>query len=408
MATAMVLDPKPSSSDHPPPTRPMPGFDPSSSSDPDDDLYSRLKSLQRQLEFIEIQEEYVKDELKNLRRELLRAQEEVKRIQSVPLVIGQFMEMIDQNNAIVGSTTGSNYYVRILSTINRELLKPSASVALHRHSNALVDVLPPEADSSISLLSQSEKPDVTYNDIGGCDIQKQEIREAVELPLTHQELYQQIGIDPPRGVLLYGPPGTGKTMLAKAVAHHTTAAFIRVVGSEFVQKYLGEGPRMVRDVFRLAKENAPAIIFIDEVDAIATARFDAQTGADREVQRILMELLNQMDGFDQTVNVKVIMATNRADTLDPALLRPGRLDRKIEFPLPDRRQKRLVFQVCTAKMNLGDEVDLEDYVSRPDKISAAEIAGYLPRSRNARSKKEPVCYTPQGLREGLQIQCEEA
>ncbi|KAK1271196.1 hypothetical protein QJS04_geneDACA024597 [Acorus gramineus] len=294
----------------------------------DEDLYGRLKSLRRQIEFLEIQEEYVKDEQKNLKRELLRAQEEVKRIQSVPLVIGQFMEMVDQNNGIVGSTTGSNYYVRILSTINRELLKPSASIALHHHSNALVDVLPPEADSSISLLSQSEKPDVTYNDssfcgccmsdvlppeadssisllsqsekpdvtyndIGGCDIQKQEIREAVELPLTHHELYKQIGIDPPRGVLLYGPPGTGKTMLAKAVAHHTTAAFIRVVGSEFVQKYLGEGPRMVRDVFRLAKENAPAIIFIDEVDAIATARFDAQTGADREVQRILMELLNQ-------------------------------------------------------------------------------------------------------------------
>ncbi|KAI9083672.1 hypothetical protein K1719_034373 [Acacia pycnantha] len=319
------------------------------------------------------EEEYVKDEQKNLKRELLRAQKRSRGSDLRPLVIGRFMEMVDQNNGIVGSTTGSNYYVRILSTINHELLKPSASVALHRHSNALVDVLPPEADSSISLLSQSEKPDVTYNDIGGCDIQKQEIREAVELPLTHHELYKQIGIDPPRGVLLYSPHGTGKTMLAKAIANHTTAAFIRVVGSEFVQKYLGEGPRMVRDVFRLAKENAPAIIFIDEVDAIATARFDAQTGADREVQRILMELLNQMDGFDQTVNVKVIMATNRADTLDPALLRPGRLDRKIEFPLPDRRQKRLVFQVCTAKMNLGDEVDLEDYVSRPDRISAAEI-----------------------------------
>ncbi|CAI9774751.1 unnamed protein product [Fraxinus pennsylvanica] len=393
-ASAMVLDPKPVSSSDPPPALPAVAASKYSESSDEDDLYVRLKSLQRQQEFIDIQEEYVKDELKNLKREFLRAQEEVKRIQSVPLVIGQFMEMVDQNNGIVGSTTGSNYYVRILSTINRELLKPAASVALHRHSNALVDVLPPEADSSISLLSQSEKPvqwmlhsinifmiladviNVTYNDIGGCDIQKQEIREAVELPLTHHELYKQIGIDPPRGVLLYGPPGTGKTMLAKAVANHTTAAFIRVVGSEFVQKYLGEGPRMVRDVFRLAKENAPAIIFIDEVDAIATARFDAQTGADREVQRILMELLNQMDGFDQTVNVKVIMATNRADTLDPALIRPGRLDRKIEFPLPDRRQKRLVFQVCTSKMNLGDEVDLEDYVSRPDKISAAEMDGF--------------------------------
>ncbi|KPP60312.1 26S protease regulatory subunit 6B-like [Scleropages formosus] len=377
-----------------------------------EDLYSRYKKLQQELEFLEVQEEYIKDEQKNLKKEFLHAQEEVKRIQSIPLVIGQFLEAVDQNTAIVGSTTGSNYYVRILSTIDRELLKPNASVALHKHSNALVDVLPPEADSSIMMLTSDQKPDVMYADIGGMDIQKQEVREAVELPLTHFELYKQIGIDPPRGVLMYGPPGCGKTMLAKAVAHHTTAAFIRVVGSEFVQKYLGEGPRMVRDVFRLAKENAPAIIFIDEIDAIATKRFDAQTGgmavlpshthnpsqclsgfvlacsaiachkhnADREVQRILLELLNQMDGFDQNVNVKVIMATNRADTLDPALLRPGRLDRKIEFPLPDRRQKRLIFSTITSKMNLSEEVDLEDLifnryvdVARPDKISGADI-----------------------------------
>nr|KAF6411475.1 proteasome 26S subunit, ATPase 4 [Rousettus aegyptiacus] len=310
-----------------------------------EDLYSRYKKLQQELEFLEVQEEYIKDEQKNLKKEFLHAQEEVKRIQSIPLVIGQFLEAVDQNTAIVGSTTGSNYYVRILSTIDRELLKPNASVALHKHSNALVDVLPPEADSSIMMLTSDQKPDVMYADIGGMDIQKQEVREAVELPLTHFELYKQIGIDPPRGVLMYGPPGCGKTMLAKAVAHHTTAAFIRVVGSEFVQKYLGEGPRMVRDVFRLAKENAPAIIFIDEIDAIATKRFDAQTGADREVQRILLELLNQMDGFD----------------------------RKIEFPLPDRRQKRLIFSTITSKMNLSEEVDLEDYVARPDKISGADI-----------------------------------
>lgn len=339
-----------------------------------DDLYSRVKEKERELEFLEIQETYVKDEMKSLRREFLHAQEEVKRIQSVPLVIGQFLEMVDADTGIVGSTTGSNYYVRILSTLNRELLKPSSSVALHRHSNALVDILPPEADSTISMMGADEKPDVSYSDIGGLDIQKQEIREAVELPLTHAGLYEQIGIDPPRGVLLYGSPGTGKTMLAKAVANHTTANFIRVVGSEFVQKYLGEGPRMVRDVFRLARENSPAIIFIDEIDAIATKRFDAQTGADREVQRILMELLNQMDGFDQHSNVKVIMCTNRADTLDPALMRPGRLDRKIEFPQPDRRQKRLIFQVITGRMNLAEDVDLEEFVSRPDKISGAEIA----------------------------------
>merc|ERR1711874_221734 len=338
-----------------------------------DDLYTKFKKLQQQLEFLKVQEEYIKDEQRNLKKEFLHAQEEVKRIQSVPLVIGQFLEAVDQNTGIVGSTGGSNYYVRILSTLDRELLKPSASVALHKHSNALVDVLPPEADSSISMLGADEKPDVSYSDIGGMDMQKQEMREAVELPLSHFDLYKQIGIDPPRGVLMYGPPGCGKTMLAKAVAHHTTASFIRVVGSEFVQKYLGEGPRMVRDVFRLAKENSPAIIFIDEIDAIATKRFDAQTGADREVQRILLELLNQMDGFDQDTTVKVIMATNRHDTLDPALLRPGRLDRKIEFPLPDRRQKRLIMQTITAKMNLSEEVDLEDYVARPDRISGADI-----------------------------------
>jgi len=340
----------------------------------DDDLYMRLKDLQRQMEFLDIQEEYIKDEMKNLKRELMRAKEEIKRIQSVPLVIGQFLEMVDVDTGIAGSTSGSNYLVRILSTLDREKLKPSSSVALHRHSHAVVDILPPESDSSIQMMQMSERPDVSYSDIGGMDVQKQEIREAVELPLTHFDLYKQIGIDPPRGVLMYGPPGTGKTMMAKAVAANTKAAFIRMVGSEFVQKYLGEGPRMVRDVFRLARENAPSIVFIDEIDAIGTKRFDSQTGADREVQRILLELLNQMDGFDQQTNVKVIMATNRADTLDPALLRPGRLDRKIEFPVPDRRQKRLIFQACTAKMNLGDEVDLEDYVNRPEKLSGADIS----------------------------------
>lgn len=337
-----------------------------------DITYDEMKTLERQLEFIVIQEDYLKDEMRNLKRELLRATEEIKRIQSVPLVIGQFHELISPEYGIVSSTAGSNYYVRILSTLDKEKLKPNTSIALHRHSHSVVNVLPPESDSTVQLMT--EKPDVSYKDIGGMDQQKQEVREAIELPLIQNHLYTQIGIDPPRGVLLYGPPGTGKTMMAKAVANATSATFISMVGSEFVQKYLGEGPRMVRDVFRLARENSPCIVFIDEIDAIATKRFDAQTGADREVQRILLELLNQMDGFDQSTNVKVIMATNRADTLDPALLRPGRLDRKIEFPVPDRRQKRMVFQAATSKMNLSEDLDLEDYVNRAEKISCADIA----------------------------------
>eukprot|EP00977_Amphora_coffeiformis_P028839 scaffold37458_cov176-Amphora_coffeaeformis.AAC.2 len=250
----------------------------------DVDLYKEFKSLEKQLEFVDLQEEYLKDEMRQLQRELLRAKEEIRRIQSVPLVIGQFNEMIDANYGVVSSTAGSNYYVRILSTLDRELLKPNTSVALHRHSHSVVDILPPESDSTVKLMS--EKPDVSYKDIGGLDIQKQEVREAIELPLIQHHLYEQIGIDPPRGVLLYGPPGTGKTMMAKAVANATDATFISMVGSEFVQKYLGEGPRMVRDVFRLARENSPCIVFIDEIDAIATKRFDSQTGADREVQRV--------------------------------------------------------------------------------------------------------------------------
>ncbi|CAD2220614.1 Proteasomal ATPase OB C-terminal domain/AAA domain (dynein-related subfamily)/AAA domain (Cdc48 subfamily)/ATPase family associated with various cellular activities (AAA)/AAA+ lid domain containing protein, putative [Angomonas deanei] len=336
-------------------------------------LYEEHEQLLRQLELLNLKTMIVKTDLHQLMIQEHSAKEEVKRIQAVPLVLGNFVEAVDSARCIVSGTSGTHYFVKLLSTLNREMLKPNTSVGLHKGSNACVKILPSETDATVSLVSSEDKPSVNYSDVGGLDMQKQEIREAVELPLTHSYLYQQIGIDPPRGVLLYGPPGTGKTMLVKAVASQTKASFIRVVGSEFVHKYLGEGPRKVRDVFRLAKENAPSIIFIDEVDSIATKRFDAQTGADREVQRVLVELLTQMDGFDQTTNVKVIMATNRWDTLDPALLRPGRLDRKIEFPYPDRRQKRLVFQVCSSKMNLSPEVDLEDYITRPDKLSGADI-----------------------------------
>ena len=344
----------------------------------DNEDFLKLKKLQREMELLEIQETYIKKEMIHLENELIKSKEEILRIQSVPLVIGQFLEIIDNDTAIVTSTTGMNYVVKILSTLDKELLKPSTTVALHRHSNAIVKILPPDSDSSISIMSAEDKPDVTFADVGGLDVQKQEIREAIELPLLQKDLYEQIGIDPPRGVLLYGPPGTGKTMLVKAVANATNASFIKVNGSEFVHKYLGEGPRMVRDVFRLARENAPSIIFIDEVDSIATKRFDAQTGSDREVQRILIELLTQMDGFDQQTDVKVIMATNRQDTLDPTLLRPGRLDRKIEFPsLKDRRERRLIFNTVAEKMNLSPECDLDTLISRNDPLSGAIITAIM-------------------------------
>eukprot|EP01029_Cantina_marsupialis_P012896 TRINITY_DN2853_c0_g2_i1.p1 TRINITY_DN2853_c0_g2~~TRINITY_DN2853_c0_g2_i1.p1 ORF type:complete len:232 (-),score=70.87 TRINITY_DN2853_c0_g2_i1:937-1632(-) len=202
--------------------------------------FLRKMKLQKYIKEIDIQTEYVKDETKNLRKEKIRSTEELKKLTATPLLIGNFNEMVDENHCVVSATSGSTYYARVLSTIDREELKANAAVAMHRHSHAVVGVLPPESDSTVQAMKMDEKPDITYEDIGGLDVQKQEVREAVELPLTQFELYKQIGIDPPRGVLLYGPPGTGKTMLAKAVANATTATFINVVGSEFVQKYLGE------------------------------------------------------------------------------------------------------------------------------------------------------------------------
>lgn len=176
----------------------------------------------------------------------------------------------------------------------------------------------------------------------------------MELPLTHPEIYEDMGIRPPKGVILYGEPGTGKTLLAKAVANETSATFLRVVGSELIQKYQGDGPKLVRELFRVAEEHAPSIVFIDEIDAVGTKRYDSHSGGEKEIQRTMLELLNQLDGFDHRADVKVIMATNKIETLDPALIRPGRIDRKIEFPLPDIMTKKKIFQIHTSRMNLGD------------------------------------------------------
>jgi len=216
-------------------------------------------------------------------------------------------------------------------------------------------------------------PTESYADIGGLEEQIQEIKESVELPLTHPELYEDIGIKPPKGVILYGEPGTGKTLLAKAVANSTSATFLRVVGSELIQKYLGDGPKLVRELFRVADELAPSIVFIDEIDAVGTKRYDSTSGGEREIQRTMLELLNQMDGFDARSDVKVIMATNRIETLDPALLRPGRIDRKILFPLPDAKTKRRIFGIHTSRMSLADDVVIEEFVMSKNELSGADI-----------------------------------
>ena len=282
----------------------------------------------------------------------------------------------------------------------------------------MVGLLQDDTDPMVSVMKVDKAPLESYADVGGLEDQIQEIKEAVELPLTHPELYEDIGISPPKGVILYGEPGTGKTLLAKAVANSTSATFLRVVGSELIQKYLGDGPKLVRELFRVADEMSPSIIFMDEIDAIGTKRYDSQSGGEREIQRTMLELLNQMDGFDSRGDVKVVMATNRIETLDPALLRPGRIDRKIEFPLPDQKTKRRIFSIHTSKMTLAEDVNLEEFVMSKDELSGADIKAICTESgllalRERRMKvkhadlkkaKEKVMYKKkEGVPEGLYL-----
>lgn len=308
-----------------------------------------------------------------------------------PMGVGNLEEMIDDDHAIVSSATGPEYYVSIMSFVDKDLLEPGASILLHHKSVSVVGVLTDDADPLVSVMKLEKAPTESYADIGGLEQQIQEVREAVELPLLHPELYEEMGIKPPKGVILYGGPGTGKTLLAKAVANQTSATFLRIVGSELIQKYLGDGPRLVRQIFQVAAEHAPSIVFIDEIDAIGTKRYESTSGGEREIQRTMLELLNQLDGFDDRGDVKVILATNKIDTLDPALIRPGRIDRKILFENPDRmcfpclvlerlraniikeNTKRKIFSLHTSKMSLNDDVDLDEFINQKDDLSGADI-----------------------------------
>ncbi|KAJ3356685.1 ATPase of 26S proteasome regulatory subunit 4 [Allomyces javanicus] len=337
-------------------------------------------------------------------------------LRGTPMAVGTLDEIIDDDHAIVSTNTGPEYYVPIMSFVDKDLLEPGSTILMHHRTNAVVGILGDDTDPTVSVMKLEKAPTESYADVGGLDQQVQEIKEAVELPLTHPELYEEMGIRPPKGVILYGPPGTGKTLLAKAVANQTSATFLRVVGSELIQKYLGEGPKLVREIFRVAEEHAPSIVFIDEIDAVGTKRYDSTSGGEKEIQRTMLELLNQLDGFDSRGDVKVIMATNRIESLDPALIRPGRIDRKIEFPLPDVKTKRRIFHIHTARMTLAPDVDLEEFVMSKDDLSGADIkaicteAGLLAlRERrmkvvadDLRKAKEKVLYqksegTPEGL-----------
>lgn len=335
----------------------------------------RQLRLERIKDLLMLEEEFLinQEAVKPREEAEAAARTQVDQLRGTPMGVGSLEEIIDDNHAIVSASSGSEYYVNIPSFVDRDQLEPGCSVLLHNKTLSVVGVLNDDADPNINVMKVEKAPEDTYGDIGGLDKQIQEVKEAVELPLTHPELYEDIGIKPPKGVIFYGPPGTGKTLLAKAVANETSAQFLRMVGSELIQKYLGDGPKLVRELFRTADELSPSIVFIDEIDAIGTKRYDSSSGGEREIQRTMLELLNQLDGFDSRGEVKVIMATNRIETLDPALIRPGRIDRKIEFPHPDVTTKRRIFSIHTSRMTLAADVDLEAFVQTKDDLSGADI-----------------------------------
>ncbi|KAI8971868.1 26S protease regulatory subunit 7 [Mycotypha africana] len=253
----------------------------------------------------------------------------------------------------------AKFVVELVRHVSPTDIEEGMRVGVDRTKYQIQIPLPPKIDPSVTMMQVEEKPDVTYSDIGGCKEQIERLCEVVELPLLQPERFVNLGIDPPKGVLLYGPPGTGKTLCARAVANRTDATFIRVIGSELVQKYVGEGARMVRELFEMARTKKACIIFFDEVDAIGGARFDDGAGGDNEVQRTMLELINQLDGFDPRGNIKVLMATNRPDTLDPALLRPGRLDRRVEFGLPDLEGRAHIMRIHAKSMSVERDIRYE-------------------------------------------------
>ena len=308
-----------------------------------------------------------------LERELKSLRGEVERFRAPPLLIANIIDVIDDSRMTVKASTGPSFLIHYSKFIDEKSLVPGARVALNQQTFGVVEVLPSEKDANVSGMEIEAKPDVSYEQIGGLEEQIVEVKETVELPLKHPELFEKVGIDPPKGILLYGPPGTGKTLLAKAVANETNATFIKVVASEFVKKYIGEGARMVREVFELAKEKAPSIIFIDELDAVAAQRLKSSTSGDREVQRTLMQLLAELDGFEARGDIGIIGATNRAEILDPALLRPGRFDRFIEVPAPNEDGRREILKIHTRKMNLSKDIDMDLIVSLSEGCSGADL-----------------------------------
>jgi len=283
------------------------------------------------------------------------------------------LKRLDEDRYIIKASNGPRYVVGCRKKMNKAKLLSGTRVALDVTTLTIMRILPREVDPLVFGMLNQDAGKITYNDIGGLNDQIRELREVIELPLTNPELFQRVGIKAPKGVLLYGPPGTGKTLLARALANNIEASYLKVVASAIVDKYIGESARVIREMFGYAKDHQPCVIFMDEIDAIGGRRFSQGTSADREIQRTLMELLNQLDGFDTLGKVKMVMATNRPDVLDPALLRPGRLDRKIEIPLPNEAARLEILKIHAQSITKRGDIDYESIIKLCDGFNGADL-----------------------------------
>ncbi|XP_057300539.1 26S proteasome regulatory subunit 6A-B [Hydractinia symbiolongicarpus] len=359
-----------------------------------EELASRTRLLDNEIKIMKSEILRVTHEQQAMKDKIKENTEKIKVNKTLPYLVSNVVEILDVDPqdeeeidganvdldsqrkgkcAVVKTSTRQTYFLPVIGLVDPEELKPADLVGVNKDSYLILETLPSEYDARVKAMEVDERPTEQYSDIGGLDTQIQELIEAIVLPMTHKERFERLGVSPPKGVLLYGPPGTGKTLLARACAAQTKATFLKLAGPQLVQMFIGDGAKLVRDAFALAKEKLPAIIFIDELDAIGTKRFDSEKAGDREVQRTMLELLNQLDGFSSTSQIKVIAATNRVDILDPALLRSGRLDRKIEFPNPTEEARARILQIHSRKMNVSSEVNYEELARCTDDFNGAML-----------------------------------
>ena len=360
-----------------------------------DEIAERTKTLHNNIKVMKRETTNLTQKLKNINAQIEDNEKKLKLNKQLPHLVSNFIEMLDLppedeeekdgsamdvdsqrkgKSCVIKTTTRQTIYLPVVGLVEPEELKPGDLIGVNKDSYLILNKLPAEYDSRVKAMELDEKPTENYTDIGGLDKQIEELIEAIVLPMTHKERFDNIGIRPPKGVLMHGPPGTGKTLLARACAAQTDACFLKLGGPQLVQMYIGDGSKLVRDAFALAREKAPAIIFIDELDAIGTKRFNSEKTGDREVQRTMLELLNQLDGFSSDDRIKVVAATNRPDILDPALLRSGRLDRKIEFPQPNEEARARILQIHSRKMNVNkDDVNFEELARSTEDFNGAML-----------------------------------